>query len=208
MAAINGDGAQRVIYFGLSRPFDIRPLSIFVDADDQELETELEFEVLAERDWRRVSATDGTAGFNRRGYVDISVDTAPRKARLFDNELYWLRARPRVVTAEWSPVIRSFHVNAIRGVQAKSMSQEIVGSSSGEPAQKFLLAESPVIPESLELRIREALTEEERVSLNQETAGLADDAQRVTQYQDDFSIDGDWVLWPPQTESEGQEQAE
>jgi len=195
VAAINGDQTQRVIYFGLSKPFNGGALSIFVDADDQERETRLVFEVRGEREWRTVSAADETAGFHRRGYVDVSVDTVPRKTRLFDSELYWLRARPVTTDSEWSPLIRGFHVNAVRSVQAKSMKQEIVGSSTGEPQQRFLLAENPVIPESLELRIREVLTEEERAALNSETEGLDQDQQIVTQYEEELSIDGDWVRW-------------
>jgi len=195
VAAINGDGAQRVIYLGMSKRFDGGPLTLYVDADDQERETKLVVEVRGERDWQRVSVDDETAGFHRRGYVNVSVDTETRRARYFDRELYWLRVRPASTDSQWSPTIRSIHVNAVRSLQAKSLSQEIVGSSSGEPGQRLLLAEYPVIPESLELRVRESLTEEERIALNRETEGLDAQEQAVTRYDDTLSIDGDWVRW-------------
>ncbi len=191
---INGKGTQRVLYFGFSKRFDVRPLSMFVDAADQEHNVELDFEVLAQDDWRRVSAKDETRGFHRRGFIKITVDVVPRKARLFSQDLQWLRVRPHSALVSWAPRLRSVFVNAGRAEQAKTIEQELLGSSQGEPGMRFTLSNQPVLPDSLQLRVMEKLSDEEREALNAGAGDLPEEARPVKQYPD-LSLPGDWVLW-------------
>ncbi|MGC1953779.1 MAG: putative baseplate assembly protein, partial [Gammaproteobacteria bacterium] len=176
----------RALYFGFTKPFDVRPLALFVDAEEREGKTELLFEVLAQDGWRLVRSEDQTYGFHRTGLVRVYVDVKPRRARYFGQELYWLRVRPRVDNLEWAPHLKGVFVNAGMAQQAKSVQQEVLGSSLGKPNFRVYLSQKPVLSGSLELRVREALGEEEQQALTEA------DPEGITRYE---NIPGDWVLW-------------
>ena len=59
-------------------------------------------------------------------------------------------------------------MNGVPAKQARTIVQEILGSSLGEPSLALELAETPVLPETLELRVREQLSEDEREALEEE----------------------------------------
>lgn len=194
----------RALYLGFTQSYDVNPLAIFIDADEPEdagdqLKTvELIFEVFGEgQQWRKIAADDRTDGFQHRGMVNLFVDTTPQHARLFGRDLFWLRIRP-AKNEQWQPLLNGIYINAVEAEQAKTIKQEILGASSGEPNQRFFLSKIPVIDNSLELRVRESLSEDERLDLEKEMAvpdrlGLdrMDKPVRAT-YPD---IPGHWVLW-------------
>jgi predicted phage baseplate assembly protein len=77
--------------------------------------------------------------------------------------------------------------------------QEILGSSLGEPSLVVELAETPVLPDTLELRVREQLSEDEKDALEEErrrsiqvSGRPTTEAPRVVKAP---GIEGDWVLW-------------
>ncbi len=185
---INQAGQQRLLYFGFTQNFSVGQLTLFIDAADQLRNVPLAFELLTEQGWRRVSSADETQGFHRRGYIQVSIEFSPRLTRLFDRDLYWLRARPRVSVDSWAPQLSGVFVNAVPAEQVQSRKQEILGSSTGEKLQVFPISQKPVLPQNFELRVREDLSAEEREAL------LENDRMSVVQYTD-LSIEGDWVKW-------------
>ena len=178
------------LYFGFSKPFNVPSMSVFVDAQEKVGKIELEFEVLAREGWQAISAKDDSYGFYRRGYVQLSISYKPILAKLFGQELYWLRVSPSSDATQWSPKLDGIYINAGIAEQAKSVKQELLGSSLGEPNLQVTLSQTPILSSSLELRIREDLSEEEREELelnNQET-----DKKVEKTYE---NIAGKWVLW-------------
>jgi predicted phage baseplate assembly protein len=81
----------------------------------------------------------------------------------------------------WAPVVRGMRLNAVELSQARTVENEIVASSLGEPNLTAALAERPVLPDSVRLRVREDLTDEDRTALD-----VLDDRVRFP---------GSWVLW-------------
>ena len=191
--------SQRVVYFGFSQAFQVGQLSFYIDAEDQIDNVPLDFEILMEEGWRRVSHADESQGFHRRAYLQVAIEFIPRKYRLFGQDLFWLRARPSIEVAAWAPRLHGVFVNAIAAEQVQTRQQEMLGSSSGEKSQQFSISQSPVLPPSFELRVREKLTVEERATL------LAADKDAVTQYPA-LSIEGDWIKWRAVESFIGQEQ--
>jgi len=187
--------SQQVLYFGFSKSFKGQ-LSIFIDALERDDSNELVFEVLARDEWRRVSTRDETQGFARRGFVFISVNNEPRLARLFGRESYWMRVRPRN-PGIWRPQLKSVFINAVLARQAKTVSQEALGSSSGEPNLQLTLSNQPVLTDSLVLRVEETLSDDEKDTLNQADEFSSDDdpERQAIQAYDTISLQGDWVLW-------------
>jgi hypothetical protein len=198
---------SRSIFLGFSKRFGVNPLTLYAGVEEQDGEETLAAFVLTQqgqKEWSAVSVEDETAAFRRSGFVRISMPVAPVRASLFGRDLYWLRLAPKSAT-DWKPRIKGLYVNAVAAGQAKTVVQEILGSSAGEPNQVYSLSEMPVIlleaagavregvvaPLDVELRVRESsLSEEERDALN--TTLSRGDIKGVENPPD---IPGDWVLW-------------
>ena len=78
--------------------------------------------------------------------------------------------------------------------------QEILGSSLGEPSLALELAETPVLPETLELRVREQLSEDEQEALEEERRRSILGSGRPPSEAPPVvgtvaGVDGTWVLW-------------
>jgi hypothetical protein len=207
LLALDAKLEPRSIFLGFSKRFDVNPLTLYVDADEQEGEGALQAAVLTQKGqqaWSVVSVEDETAAFRRSGFVRISTPVPPVRASLFGRDLYWLRLAPKSAT-DWKPRIKGLYVNAVAAGQAKTVTQEILGSSAGEPNQVYSLSEMPVIlleaagavregvvaPLDVELRVRESsLSEEERDALNA-TLSRGD----IKGVENPPDIPGDWVLW-------------
>lgn len=206
LLAIDGALEPRSIFLGFSKRFDVNPLTLFVDAEEQEGEGALTAFVLAQKEWTPVSVVkDDSAALYRCGLVQISMSVVPVRASLFGRDLYWLRLAPKPGPVDWKPRIKGLYVNAVGAEQAKTIVQEILGSSVGEPKQAYSLSEKPVIlhetagvarqgstaPLDLELRVREtSLSEEEHEALNA-TLSRGD----IKGVENPPDIPGDWVLW-------------
>jgi len=178
----------RAIYFGFTLPVS-GSLSLFADALDVVGNQIAIFEVLVNSQWETVSAADETRGFRQQGFITISINRSPTQTRLFGLDRYWLRARLIDGSSAWQPQIKSIYPNAVNVIQAKTIKQELLGSSTGDSRQQFQLGNQPVISESLELRIRENLTQEEKQDL---IARFGDKA--VIEYNE-IDLEGEWVLW-------------
>ncbi|HEY2300767.1 MAG TPA: putative baseplate assembly protein [Acidimicrobiales bacterium] len=98
---------------------------------------------------------DETGGLNRAGDIVLHVPPTHRAAVFEERRAGWLRAL--VVTAEEgqpaysnSPRVNGMQAFTIGGtieaVNARPVTDEIVGSSAFVPAQRFDLRESPVVP--------------------------------------------------------------
>jgi predicted phage baseplate assembly protein len=116
----------------------------------------------------------------------LFLSPPPAQLPLFGRDGWWLRLRPHEPATDWAPVVRGLYLNAVTAEQAKSLRHEILGSSLGQPDQLYTLAETPVLPETLELRVRESLSDEEKQALT------GDDPDAVASYP---LIDGDWIRW-------------
>jgi len=189
VAAHSGDpaGLGRALYLGLTRAPGVEALSLFVDARDVgAAPVRLRAEVLRAEGWAAILCDDGTAGLARPGLIRLFLSPEPAQLPLFGRDGWWLRLRALAPSADWAPVVRGLHLNAVAAEQARSLRQEIVGSSLGEPDQAYRLAESPVLPDTLELRVRESLSDEEKASL------ASADPEAVAAYGD---IEGEWIRW-------------
>ena len=149
------------------------------------------------------STTRPTA-LRRTGLVQVFLSTPLARAARFGRDGFWLRLRPAteaegVDSGAWRPVVRGLFVNGVPATQARTVVQEILGSSLGEPSLVLELAEVPVLPETVELRVREELSEDEREVLEEERrrsiriSGRPAEAPPVVATVP--GVDGAWVLW-------------
>ncbi|MDB5669981.1 MAG: hypothetical protein JWO25_940 [Alphaproteobacteria bacterium] len=183
----DSSGLGRAIYLGLSRAPAVESLSLYVDAVDAGAAgLRLQAEVLRPEGWAPVVCDDRTAGLARPGLLRLFLSAAPAQMPLFGCDGWWLRLRPLDPSGKWAPIVRNLYLNAVTAEQAKTLRQEILGSSLGAPGQSYRMAEAPVLPETLELRVRESLSDEEKAALT------ATDPGAVESYP---NIEGEWIRW-------------
>ena len=204
VASLNAEGSAdtgaqprhpRALYLGFDRDFSASPLSLYVDAEDQPGEVPLRVELLtAPVTWSQLAAVeDQTRGFQQPGFLSVVIDQRPAQGEYFGKTGYWLRVRPELAADRlWEPRLRTLQINAGPAVQLQSVTQELLGSSTGEPRMRFVLSQTPVLPDSLELRVREGLTDDELEVLRAQPG--PGELPRVAEYPE-FPPPGHWVLW-------------
>jgi hypothetical protein len=183
---------QRAVYLGFDGRLEGGPIGVLflVNEGNHDGAFPLEVDVLGERGFERVVAGDGTRGLNESGILSVTLSAAPPAVALFGSEArYWLRVRPNSqFKGEWQPEIRAAFLNGAWAVASETQSPERLGSSDGSPGQRVTVARPPVIADSLELRVREPLGDEDVDELNTAAPGTVIEPLPN-------GLPGRWVLW-------------
>jgi hypothetical protein len=165
------DNDQPALYFGFTLPanetFSNRSMSLYLGVSNSAItqgadcpvspQTELVWEYWStpKQAWTKWTVLDDTGGYRRSGLIRFLAppDFSPRQE--FGRERYWLRAHKAGVEATDSqPRLRCVVLNTTMASQAVSFAAEVLGSSNGQPNQKFHLTGAPVL-EGQQLEIRE-----------------------------------------------------
>ncbi|SPH23951.1 hypothetical protein DEA8626_03028 [Defluviimonas aquaemixtae] len=179
------------LFLGLSEPLSLGLSTLFARAEDREELVEITLETLgADLGWTPapLADRDPTGGFLQSGLLHFTVAEKQVRTNLFGKSLFWLRIVGR---SGWRPQVHGLWLNGVRIVQAKTVRQEIVGTSLGEQSMQVKLLKSPVLENTLELRVRESLSSEEVKELRE---GMQ--PGRPDPVRDDVpNVPGQWVLW-------------
>ncbi|RYE87439.1 MAG: hypothetical protein EOP19_04270, partial [Hyphomicrobiales bacterium] len=168
----------RAVYLGFDKPLrgDSIAFLLLINDADHDGACPLVVEAYTDDGFSVVAADDGTRGLSQTGIVTLSLPQVTQQARFFGRLLHWLRLKPSsgFDPAAWRPQLRGIYINAASAVAAETQRQEILGSSDGSPHQTVFVARPPVLRDSLELRIREPLDDDEVEALNQAAAGTVE----------------------------------
>ena len=184
------------VYMGFD---ELRPggpyQTLFDVREEKEPSDEQTVDWQVERDghWNDIEVEDTTRDLHQTGLVSFSVphELPPEQRLGSGSAMHWMRGVLKGPLDEpvRKPVLRGVYGNVAAAIQARSVTEEIVGSSNGEENQVFHLVNKPVLTSAdvagvidLDLRVREFVPEEER-------ARLLEDA--VAELRDD----GVWVRW-------------
>jgi hypothetical protein len=185
------DDGGRALYMAFDAPLQGGPISLLflVTEGDHGGAFPLRVDVLRRTGFEPVVVQDDTRGLNESGTVSFALSEPPLLSQLFGVPGYWLRVRPdaRFDAAAWQPVIRGAWLNATWAAAAETRSLELLGSSDGSPRQRVLLAQPPVISDSLELRVRERLGDEDKELLRGSDPHIVEDELGHRP--------GPWVQW-------------
>lgn len=187
---------NRALYLGFSAELAGQPVNLLVLVDKEQQFDQfapLRIEALVGEHFVPVVAEDTTRALGESGLLSLSLTLPTVLAGLFGRALCWLRLAPTHPGDGWKPSLRGVYINAAWARAAETMTRERLGSSIGAPGQVLLLARPPLLRNTLELRVREALSGEERAALVQ-----ADPANVVSDVASDLR--GHWVLWRPVTD--------
>lgn len=181
---------RRALYLGMDSKLSGEPINmLLVVAEERSHDTlaPLTVEALLADRFVPVVAKDGTRAIGESGLVSMSFSVEPIPVELFGKSLSWLRLTPGDAAIKWEPTLRGAYLNAVWARAAETMTRELVGSSEGAPNLALQLARPPLLKDSLELRVKEALGEEERDLL------VEGEPDKVRSEVTD--LPGHWVLW-------------
>lgn len=181
---------SRALYLVFAKKLQGGPIRLLFLLEDQNHDSAspLIVEVLRNNRFEPVISEDGTRGLGESGVVTLSLDSSPTESELFGISGFWIRLRPKDVASAnaWKPDVLAAYVNAVWASAEETQEVEILGSSDGSPSQRVFLTHTPVLKNSLQLRIRELLGDEELQLL-----ALNPDA--VQEHVN--GLPGRWVLW-------------
>lgn len=207
-------GDQPALYLAFDRAFEARPVQLFVavlapdpaqTAPPDELPPvgdvpRIEWEYLGPGGWTRLGMRDETRGLRQRGIITFVGPTDSVRADLFDATGFWLRARKVSGSFRVAPQIAAITVNTTWARHAQARRNEVLGSGTGAPGQRFDLVAAPVLAdERIEVREHDNHSERDLAALR---AALGDDAVTVERNADG-SPGALWVRWTGVTHFHG-----
>jgi len=191
-ASAPSDGG-RALYLGFDNEFvgtGISLLFTLLDGDSDSAYP-LQIESLYDGKFQVLNAAaDETRGLSETGLVTFSLPDPPQSAVLFGSApLHWLRIRPNPLSdpSQWQPRVRGVYGNAAWALATETFTNETLGTSDGSPGQSVTLARTPVIKDSLDLRVLEPLGDEDIAALKRA------DSSSVLDWIGNLS--GPWVHW-------------
>lgn len=184
----------RAVYLGFDDEISGAPVSLLLHVNERSHSDAfpLRVEALFAEGFETLVSNDGTRGLNESGTITVILPRTPLRSTLFGRVQYWIRLRPRqgFNDDEWLPMITGAWVNGTWAKATETQVEELLGSSDGRPGLVATLARPPVVAESLRLRVREPLSEEEIRAINEKATSEED---RVLDHIG--SRPGPWVLW-------------
>ena len=159
---------EKACYMGFDKQLQGGPIDIYFDADELQYEEdakpEIEWRFYNGQGWSSLDFLDETTGFVTPGLLELIGSTRFAAGAFFDENLYWLRGGLSKGTYQSLPHMKGVFPNATWAVQAQTVTNEIIGSSNGEPDQTFSFLKFPVMDGEV-VRVMEVLSDEERQSI-------------------------------------------
>lgn len=97
--------------------------------------------------WSGLTVTDETRNLDGPGHVRLIAPNDMTQIEYFGIPAYWLRVRKIEAPDYYSPRLGQVYLNTVWAENAKTIENELLGSSDGTASQTFKLRRSPVLPE-------------------------------------------------------------
>ena len=181
---------RRSLFIGLDATVSEAPVNVLLLVDKEHDHTAfapMTIEALVAGRFKPIVADDATRALGESGVLSLSFAVPPTLSDLFGQTRTWLRLTPKAVAGDWLPSLRGAYLNAVFAGATETLTRELVGSSDGSPNLTLRLARPPLLQNTLELRVREPLGEEERDALVKLDANLV--------LSNVEGLAGDWVWW-------------
>ena len=165
------EGAALLLGFGASAPFPATELTLFVWGTDTGRRTAVgcglpaspayasatvRWSAWTGLDWTPITLVkDDTLAFTRTGAIVLRTPDglATTTVAPEPNPLFWLRAELVTSRYERPPVVAALRTNTMTLTQMETVRDEVLGGSTGRPAQSFRLTNTPVLAGSLTLEV-------------------------------------------------------
>lgn len=180
---------DRVLFIGMAAAPSGAPVNVLllVEEKDYTAFIPMRIEALVAGRFVPIVVDDATRALGESGILSMSFAIPPTPSELFGRTLNWVRLIPQSPSDEWSPTLRGAYLNGVWAIATETLTRELLGSSDGSPDLTVRVARPPVLRNTLELRVREPLGEEERKALRRTDNNIV--------LSDVEGLPGDWVLW-------------
>lgn len=184
------EDTRPTLYLGFDRPLPNRTIALYFQVDPPTpgeitnnprpaTPVQLVWEYTTPTGWVRLDVQDETELFSDRGLIRLIAPNDFAARREFGQSLYWLRCRWETGSFRVPPRLRRLLTNTMWASQTTTRTDEILGSSTGNPNQSFRSIEAPV----LEGQTLEVIEESETVPW-----------QEVTDFYDSKASDRHYTL--------------
>ncbi|MCX9009882.1 MAG: putative baseplate assembly protein [Candidatus Methanoperedens sp.] len=196
---------QPTLYFGFNRALRGGPISVFISTDEsieysESSRPRLQWQYLQNnKEWVKPDVLDETNGLTKSGMVQFIIPGEMAGEKMFGKEdLYWIRAvaieKPfetiKKALKDIPPAskVLGLYLNSAWALQSMTVTDEIIGGSTGERNQAFRLMNKPVLKETIWVNEISTLTEMERKALKntRKFEEKKDDKGNVTEL---------WIKW-------------
>lgn len=156
---------RRALYLGFDRPFANQLTTLYLRVapplpgevrmrETVSTPAKVVWEYASPQGWQLLAAEDETETFSDRGLIQFIGPTDFTASHEFGQQLYWLRGRWQSGQFQIKPRLQRILTNTTWASQTATLSQEILGSSNGNPNQTFFTSQSPVLM-GQQLQVRE-----------------------------------------------------
>jgi predicted phage baseplate assembly protein len=104
------------------------------------------WEYWSEVGWKRFTVADHTQSLRRSGLIQFLIPADFVSSVEFGRQRHWVRMQ---LAADQKPAIRAVLLNTTPAVEGVTVRNEILGSSSGEPHQRFRAVSPTILPGQL-----------------------------------------------------------
>jgi hypothetical protein len=163
---------------------DVHLLVLPATEHDNTAVAPLHVQAIVANRFTQIVASDGTRALGETGLIEMSFAVPPSTTDIFGQSLVWLGLFPGrgATTQTWRPSIAGMYLNAVFAKSTETLTRELLGSADGSPNLTVTLARPPVLAGTLELRVREPLSDQDRTDLDNRGLLVTDNS--------DY-----WVLW-------------
>ena len=152
--------ADSALYLGFDRPFETRPVTLYLQVEppdpaevtadrlvelDPADRADLAWEYHGSTGWQPLAAIDETQALAVRGTMRFVGPPDPVVTDCFGRSGYWLRLRLRRGGFPVGPRLYRVRANTTWATQATTVTDEVLGSGTAEPGQRFGTAQAPVL---------------------------------------------------------------
>ncbi|HEY1627378.1 MAG TPA: putative baseplate assembly protein [Streptosporangiaceae bacterium] len=149
------------LYLGFDQVFGPHPVTLFLEVEPplpEQVAAEhltgseaatsvlITWEYSSQDGWEPLGAVDETRGLSDRGLVTFPGPGDLVSRQRFGRALHWLRLRWQTGTFPLPPRLRRVLLNTTWAAQVTTVTDEILGSGTGDPGQAFTAAHTPVQP--------------------------------------------------------------
>lgn len=192
-------------YLSMDNKPEKGPVSIFFALQEQPVAPEqipaLYWEYYNEdHTWERLDVLDNTMGLTRTGTIEFVFPGDFTQTAKFGDRRFWLRGRLVHQTDQTGseepdrivPCFTGIYLNTLWALQARTVSNETVGSGDGSAGQQFLLKHTPVISEEIWIDEIKTISTEEIAALKEQ--GLYETREMT---ETNGELKEFWVKWQP-----------
>lgn len=136
------------MFLGFERRFSNKLHNIYFPLEaGEDRGVEVEWEYYHPDGWKRMNLVqDNTRDLTERGLVRLMGPPDWASHSQFGREAYWFRLRWIGEPGPHLPRLKNIHLTATTAINAVSHKDEIMGSSNGQPFQRFHFTTNPILP--------------------------------------------------------------